>query len=193
MAVIGMQAVTQSLKVLGSQRTLTALIATAGQLHRTCGLQLTLGGSILHQARSTVLREYLDRNGITVNALHPLLQEVANWFKGTAGKQVDWTLLVEDLVAIRESKVNLGRDLSQSVQLLQFLSEISVYEECGIRPTFSGQVLSSYNSTPARRAELLVGLRALVGQHRLTLGDLLQKIDNLDERGTFSLEQLIVV
>jgi len=193
MAVLGMQEVTQSLKTLGRQRSVTALIALAGRLHRTCGFTLRMDGKNLHEAKATALRDYIDRHGITVMTLHPLLQEISNWFKSTAGKQVDWVVSVEDLVAISAKKINLGRDLSQVAQLLQFLSEISVYEECGIRPTFSGQVLSSYNGTPARRAELLVGLRALVGQHRLTLGDLLQKIDNLDESGTFPLEQLIVV
>lgn len=184
--------VAAALKTFKREANAPALIRLANQLHTNCQLTLRLDGlTTLHSTGRGVLEDELRRSGQSPSSLKTLLESVVQYYRGSREIEA-WDFMVRDLRAIANRNINLARDLPQVAQLQSLIDTAGELAELDATLTLGNQPVWQRNMTPAQKAEVLVGIRALCGPRSITIGQVLQVVDaQVTVEGTFRIEGLI--
>ncbi|MFA5112785.1 MAG: hypothetical protein WC529_00630 [Candidatus Margulisiibacteriota bacterium] len=187
MGVTGLSVVKSVLKVFKASGSISDLKRVATGLKTTCGLTLRLGNRTLHEASSGQVEESLRSADLTPKSLSLILEKIVDWHQDNEPLAA-WEFDVLDLRAVAARNVNLGRDLDLLAETNQLLKKATECELLEINVTLAGQKLTAFGASAGRKAELLVGLRALLSPLGLPISYLTAKMDSINLEGKYPVE-----
>ena len=191
MAGMNVGAVNVAMKTLRSGPTHTSLRVAAISLQEHYQISLRLGSIKLVESKMGLVKEAVDKIG-GPRMFSRVLDSVVEWHQthnSTGPNSFD----VQDLIAFTERKINLGRDLHQIGQMKDLVDAAVSMKEQRITVTLGGKDIIELAESTGGRAELLVGLRALIGPKAMSIEDFMLPILDLKGSGIRPLDELLQI